>query len=227
MRLPVLTAALLLAAAPAFAQPAAGYKQVFLSPAGEPFRAPLGEPYPSEAWFKAADTNGDGALDLAEFKADAARFFKTLDLNHDGMLMSVEVSVYEVKVAPEIMQAMTEPPEAIPEPVSERGPNNEPMQYVGGGTRITESKRDLRNILMARRGAGLFTFLDEPQQVRAADTDVDFQVSAAEAEAAAAKRFAKLDLNGDGKLDRAELPATPVQQLLASKTGKKRGMFGR
>jgi hypothetical protein len=229
-RLPILTAALLLAAPSVFAAepPTSGYQQVFLSPAGEPFRAALGQPYPSETWFQGADKNGDGALDPDEFKADAARFFKALDINGNGILESVEVSVYEVKVAPEIMTTVPEPPADIPAAQIERGPNGEPPQYIGGGgSRISQGGGgNLRNVLAKRRGAGLFTFLDEAQQVRNADTDLDFRVSAAEFAAAAGRRFSKLDTDHDGKLARAELPATPVQQLIAAKTGK-RGLFGR
>ncbi|MEI9891976.1 MAG: EF-hand domain-containing protein, partial [Caulobacteraceae bacterium] len=48
---------------------------LFVSPAGEPFRAGPGEPYPVAVWFRLADADGDGKLTRDEFVADAARFF--------------------------------------------------------------------------------------------------------------------------------------------------------
>jgi hypothetical protein len=38
----------------------------FISPCGQPFRAPPNAPYPVVDWFKAADKNADGKLDHAE-----------------------------------------------------------------------------------------------------------------------------------------------------------------
>src|SRR5689334_16176727 len=73
----------------AFAAPATvraqeedGLPNVFISPAGKPFRAVQGAPYPVVDWFKEADKNADGKLDHAEFIADAEAFFKVLDINH-------------------------------------------------------------------------------------------------------------------------------------------------
>ena len=73
---------------------------VFISPCGEPFRAPITDPYPVAVWFKQADKNGDGKLDRTEFKADAAAFFRQLDANGDGMLDGEEISYYEKSIAP-------------------------------------------------------------------------------------------------------------------------------
>lgn len=76
---------------------------VFISPAGKPFRAPAGAPYPVVDWFKEADRNGDGKLDHAEFMADAEAFFRVLDAHHTGVLGAYEVAVYERQIAPEIL----------------------------------------------------------------------------------------------------------------------------
>jgi len=77
--------------------------QLFISPAGEPFRAPAGAPYPVQLWFEGADTNHDAALSRDEFVADAARFFATLDADHDGVVDGFEVSTYEKTIVPEIL----------------------------------------------------------------------------------------------------------------------------
>lgn len=83
---------------------------LFLSPSGEPFRGPGGE----AAWFAGADTNHDGVLTLAEFRADAMRFFRVLDANHDGVIDGSENQIYETKIAPEILGMGREDPEDGP-----------------------------------------------------------------------------------------------------------------
>ena len=77
-----------------------GGPQLFISPAGEPFRAPPGAPYPVVDWFNGADANHDGALSRDEFVADSVRFFNVLDMDHNGVLDGFEVSNYENHVAP-------------------------------------------------------------------------------------------------------------------------------
>jgi hypothetical protein len=78
--------------------------QLFISPCGEPFRAVAKAPYPVAAWFARADKNGDGAIDRAEFRADADAFFDVLDVNHDGVISGFEVSRYEHLIVPEILR---------------------------------------------------------------------------------------------------------------------------
>ena len=80
---------------------------LFVSPAGEPFRAAPGEPYPVAAWFIRADANGDGKLTRDELVADAARFFQRLDVNHDGIIDGMELKTYETEIVPEITAART------------------------------------------------------------------------------------------------------------------------
>ena len=48
---------------------------------------------------------GRGYIDRFEFRADAARFFKTLDENGDGIIDGFEVADYEAKVVPELAEA--------------------------------------------------------------------------------------------------------------------------
>ena len=69
---------------------------------GEPFRAPADAGDPERAWFDGADANRDGQLTLAEFQADAARFFATLDVGHDGEIDPADIDRYETVIAPEV-----------------------------------------------------------------------------------------------------------------------------
>jgi hypothetical protein len=80
-----------------------GPPNVFFSPAGRPYRAPPGAPYPVVDWFRQADRNGDGKLDHDEFIADASTFFDLLDLNGDGVLDAREIAIYERRIAPEVL----------------------------------------------------------------------------------------------------------------------------
>ncbi|MDE2562944.1 MAG: hypothetical protein KGL48_11930 [Sphingomonadales bacterium] len=98
----------LLAAAQA-ASPSAGAAagmqqpmQVFISPSGEPFRAPVGQPYPVAQWFAEADANHDGKLTSTEFMVDFMKFFDSLDVNHDRQLDAGEIARYEREIAPEV-----------------------------------------------------------------------------------------------------------------------------
>ena len=210
----------LAAAAQSKAASSSGFKQIFLSPSGEPFRAKSDEPFPVSQWFKGADTNGDGALSLAEFKADAMRFFKVVDADGDGTIIGVENQFYEKQIAPEILfdaglLAQTAPPSAT----YERGPLGEPPEVQGGGSRLGQQRQPRKKtVLDLRRGAGQFSFLNEPQPIRTADTNLDYKVSAEEWEKTAARRFMTLDVNHDGKLTPDELPQTPFQILLMKRS---------
>lgn len=182
---PALVAALLFAGSAA-AQPGPPGEgpggRLFLSPAGEPFRGGDG----LAAWFARADADKDGALALAEFRADAMTFFKTLDLNGDGSVDGAENSNYEQRIAPEITQLFL------------GGPNAE-----GGRPRKFISKTGKRG--EPRQGAARFSLLNEPQPVRGADFDLNQRVSSEEWAKAAGRRFGLLDTADDGKLTLAEL----------------------
>lgn len=68
------------------------------SPNGEPLSGgPLGHPACRDAmsrWFDRVDTNHDGFIDRAEFRADAERQFKAMDLDHDGEITPDELARY-------------------------------------------------------------------------------------------------------------------------------------
>jgi Ca2+-binding EF-hand superfamily protein len=74
---------------------------------GRAFISPMGEPFHSGgdglvAWFQQADRNHDGSVTLDELKADAQRFYQTLDSNKDGEIDPDEVERYENVIAPEV-----------------------------------------------------------------------------------------------------------------------------
>jgi len=223
----LLASATLLIASAAEAQDYVGVgmgQNVFFSPAGQPFRAPAGKPYPVDAWFNQADTDHDGKLSQAEFMADSVAFFNTLDVNHDGFINSPENTRYENQIAPEIQRTdprIQQPKNTYrpPDPDMDAEQNPDP---TGG--------RYLKQII----GASQYGLIDEPQPIRAADANFDFRVSTAEWSDASSQRFAILDKNGDGFITMDELPKTPAQ--LASELPKpdgkpekghrKRGGFG-
>ena len=186
---------------------APGAAQLFVSPMGEPFRAPAGQPYPSAAWVAAADRNHDGAIDRAEFLADAARFFRRIDLDHDGKLTPEEVAAYERDVAPEIA-VYTGRPDMIP--TLPRGGGGGIADMLGLGS----SDGGAASGYGGPMGAGRYAWLNVPEPVAAADADVDRLVSAAEFAAAAGRRFDALDTAGRGALRLAELPKTPAQAAI-------------
>jgi hypothetical protein len=91
------------AAQPKLSGPAAaGYTQLFMSPCGEPYRGKPGDAYPAALWFKQADLNHDGIIDLKEFRADHEGFFDALDADGNGVLDGPELAFYERQVAPDV-----------------------------------------------------------------------------------------------------------------------------
>ncbi|HSR00078.1 MAG TPA: EF-hand domain-containing protein, partial [Sphingomicrobium sp.] len=74
----------------------------FISPMGEPFRAHTPADDTLADWFYQADRNRDGAITADEMEADAERFFRKLDTDHDGEIGPDELAQYEYEIAPEI-----------------------------------------------------------------------------------------------------------------------------
>jgi hypothetical protein len=205
----VLCLVLLAAAAPAFAEdidripdwkaraqeedrPVRPTEQLFISPSGEPFRAPLNAPYPVDQWFAHADANHDGAIDRAEFTADQIAFFERLDANHDGLIDGFEAQAYEKTIVPEV--------------AADTGRRLGPLKrrgFFGFG-----AKQPSGPVLM---GASAYNLLNEPLPDRTGDTNFDFKLTRDEALAVAARRFDMLDKNKDGRIELSELPKTPVQ----------------
>lgn len=159
--------------------------QLFISPSGQPFRAPPGRPYPAAAWFAQADRDHDGRLTRAEFQADAAAWFKVLDVNADGEISMPEVTHWEEDLVPEITRST----------------------FGGGrGGALKHNVIDTRN-----QGAAAYSVINEPHPIRGADADFSMRVSQAEWRAAADRRFDLLDVDKDGAIALAELPQTPAQ----------------
>jgi len=183
-------------------------RQVFISPAGEPFRAEDGAPYPVAAWFAGADADRDGVLTRGEFVADALRFFAVLDGDHNGVIDGFEVSHYEGQIAPEILAAFRAAGPGRPDGPGAGGP-------PGGGRGPGGGKRGGGGPMGGMlQGATPYGLLAEPQPVMGADADFDRRITRDEAMKAARSRFALLDKDGDGRLRLADLPRTPAQARL-------------
>lgn len=170
---------------------------LFVSPMGEPFRVSAGSnERPFMIWFTSADRNRDGTLDGPEFRADADRFFRNLDVDGDGRIGAVEMRRYEEEVVPEIHTptlGRSQPSIASL------------LQGAGaGGRRLGKPdpealKKKLRELQAKRpQGLELFGLLAIPHPVASADTSLNFIVSESEFVGAADQRFVSLDHNGDG-----------------------------
>jgi hypothetical protein len=201
-----------------------GLPNVFISPAGKPFRALPGAPYPVADWFKEADKNADGKLDHTEFLADADAFFKVLDLNKSGILDPFDISVYEHRVAPEIIGARVR--------VGTLKPGVWLAQYgqgsPGGDVPVTEGgdqgsqPRGPRTLDETLQGASPYSLLNIPEPVTAGGLDARGVVTKAAYMAQAERNFTALDEDEKGYLTLAALPQTKIQTLLYG-SKKRRG----
>jgi hypothetical protein len=200
-----------------------GDLNLFISPAGKPYRGKPGEPYPSAVWFADADKDHDGRLTLEEFRADALAFFNQLDTDHNGIVDGFESADYE-KSLPEILPRVQglRAGEGMDANLGVAGRNRGARdEDVGGGGRRGGGGAG------GRTGAGLFSFLDQPEPVTVADTDFDSHISIREELAATDRRFAILDTNMDGYLTLAELPKTPVQAFAEQQEERRQKRQGR
>lgn len=221
----------LTAVAPAAAQPRrgppppeagpGGHASLFISPCGEPFRAGPGEAYPVGTWFAGADADKDGALTRTEFRADAARFFKVLDEDGDGVVQGPEVTRYERELVPEILGMFRAEAAGARLVRVQFDPENLPSTRDPMGSRLQGGSR-IRPPIAGMEGAAGFTFLEEPEPVTSSDGNFDRRITAVEFAAAADRRFRYLDKNEDFSLTQAELPQTAEQRRLETGGGRKK-----
>lgn len=156
--------------------------KLFISPAGEPFHGEDG----LGVWFARADTDKDGTLSRAEFRADAESFFAVLDADKNQVLDPFELQDYERRRVPEISAMGFGGPGGGEPPRASRGAG-----FIG------------------REGAARFSLLNEPQPVAGADLDLNGRVTLAEWTRTANRRFDVLDKAQTGKLARETLPPLP------------------
>jgi hypothetical protein len=193
-----------------------GLQNVFISPAGKPYRAERGQPYPVSTWFALADANHDGKLTLEEFRKDHEAFFRELDTNQDGVVDGFEIQAYENRIAPEILPRIEglAPGEGMDLTLGqEHRPGDRPV--IGSNTQARRNGQ-ARPSPGDRQpeGAGLYGLLNEPEPVAATDTEFNGHITLKEFDAAADRRFAALDAKHLGYLALADLPKTPVQEAI-------------
>jgi len=172
----------------------------FISPMGEPFHTD-GATLPEAVWFAQADANHDGKLTRAEFTADAGRFFRTLDVNHDTVIGQEEIDRYEHDVAPETSGYGDD--DARGRAPRKRGKTHNPYQT----DQAHSPEDDLPPAYdSTRTGASRFGYLDLPEPLVAMDINLDRRVTPKEFLDAAYQRFGLLDADHDGVLTVEELP---------------------
>ncbi len=224
----------LAAATPALAAPAAKpppTPRIFISPSGEPFRAGPNVPDPMKAWFDQVDAAHKGYIDRADFRADAARFFKTLDENGDGIIDGFEVADYEAKVVPELAEAAEGRMPGQFGPGRDQGGGGQGGGGPGGGggggghrhggyggqrQQGQDASQGQDAQAQDSQGEGgrnrtpqhpIQQLIAEPEPVSGADFALDGHITFAEWMRATDQRFEILDANKDGRVTLDELKA--------------------
>jgi len=167
----------------------------FISPMGEPFRANSANDDTLAKWFYQADRNRDGALTPDEMRADADRFFATLDTDHNGLIDSEELIAYEQELAPEVQvntRWMRQGSQIAAEP--------QPPASDGSHKRRRSGDEFDGYLIHGPQGAARYALLNIPEPVAGADADFDRAITLAEFRQAAIQRFQLLDTKRQGKL---------------------------
>jgi hypothetical protein len=194
MRFPSAALAAFLSLASPVAAQQAGGDLLFVSPMGEPFLGTRAAP-PDLAWFAGADANHDGRLTMAEMRADAARFYRTLDADGSGEIDPVEIERYETLITREIA-------------LRDRGGGPEGDATLNGPDSLADGPKGPTHYV-GKDGAALYNYFGLPEPVASADANFNRGVSGAEFLRAAEQRFQMLDSNHDGAVARDELPPAP------------------
>lgn len=202
-------AATLASAVSAQPAPASSGSELFISPMGEPFRGASGAGQ-LRAWFSGADADRNGALSLAEMRADGDRFYLALNLNRDREIDPTELRAYELLV-PEIRVGVGGLGITSGNARSRRS-RLSPEYSKAAGTVLTPLDPDT-----VRRGAGLYGVLATPNPVASTDINFNRGISAEEFGRAARERFVLLDANRDGVIRFEELPALPSRTMRRSR----------
>ncbi|HEU5482506.1 MAG TPA: EF-hand domain-containing protein [Sphingomicrobium sp.] len=189
----------------------------FVSPMGQPFRSRSPEDDPFARWFHQADRDRDGILTADEMRADAARFFDTLDNNHDREIDSEEIVVYEQDIAPEV-QVNSEWKRNRQEAATEKqlGENRDGRGRRWAGDSVNGYQID------GLQGAARYGLLNLPQPVIGADADLNRKVTLDEFSRAATYRFQLLDTKRVGGLTLQELEMLVPSRPKAGKRAKRR-----
>ncbi len=210
MPLPAFLVALMLSSAEARIVVTGRQVPPFISPMGEPFRGRFGGKDAFVEWFGQADRNRDGVLTVDEFKADAERFFATLDLTRDGQIDPDELVQYEWEIAPEIqVNSRLKRPGA---PISRDNPDS--LAEPASRKHRRKGDRDAAYDPDSLQGASRYALINIPEPVAAADADLNRATSLSEFRSAAADRFRLLDDRRQGHLSlpdlEAKLPKLPA-----------------
>jgi hypothetical protein len=184
-------------AAPAKPSDRAMARMLFVGPNGKPWRGQPGQPYPSAAWFAAADADHDGKLTRAEYTAEFLSYFDALDTDHDGEIAPPEISTYEHVILPEVQMSG-----------GAFGGIGSPQPASGGDDDDSAPPQPPER----PGGASFFGFFGAPEPLTAMDTNFDRGINRAEFAAAAARTWRMLDPDGKPWLTLADLPKTQAQR---------------
>jgi Ca2+-binding EF-hand superfamily protein len=188
----------------------------FISPMGEPIRARAPNEDTLARWFNTVDRNHDGYLTPDELVADAEQYFAILDTNHDGQIDPDELVHYEWTVAPEIqvnsrLRRARAPGEAPPKADADTD---------NGESKEAREKRRRGDADYGLQGAARYALLNLPEPVAAADADFNRAITLQEFRQAALERFQLLDKKHEGRITLQELEA--MKPVLTGKPPKHR-----
>jgi Ca2+-binding EF-hand superfamily protein len=180
---------------------------LFISPCGEPFVADKKDAYPVVKWFKRADANNDGKLDIEEMRNDASRFFFFLDRNHDGIIDGAEVTFYETQIAPEILSQSGALETGIIKVDLQHG-----VDSITPGGSEPGDENVYRQRLNSSQGAVFYSLFREPEPVRSADRNFDYRITLKEFQDHSDRHFKALDVDNKGFLTLTDLPKTDAEK---------------